>query len=72
MISAQLCLREEVEQRLRHLGCQPAGHYLETGELWVTPSGYHLIVPSDGAYRVCDRHTLDAVEREVRILEAAG
>lgn len=45
MISQPVVSREQLEERLEALDCEPTGIRLETGELWKAASGRHFIVP---------------------------
>lgn len=45
MVAVRLLPLEEVEAKLRSLGCRPVeGERLKTAQLWVTPWGHHFFL----------------------------
>ena len=68
MSAVRLLPREIVEHELRSLGCKPVGnlaYILTTGSIWVTPWGFHFMVPEEGPEKRCDEYTFRAILAEI-------
>ena len=59
---------DEVERRLRALGCYWGCDMDDYHQIWITAWGMHFIVPMIGRNRLCPSEDLLEIEDEVRRL----
>jgi hypothetical protein len=59
---------DEVERRLRALGCYWGADMDDYHQIWITAWGMHITVPMIGRDRLCPQEDLQEIEDEVRRL----